>query len=69
MAKPASIRSRKHAPGVHPFLGTSLVALSALTTVSTAVAQTAPQETKTLEEVSVKASRTSSFKAEEWASK
>ncbi|OGA82457.1 MAG: TonB-dependent receptor [Burkholderiales bacterium RIFCSPHIGHO2_01_FULL_63_240] len=68
MAKPASIRSRKHAPGVHPFLGTSLVALSALTTVSTAVAQTAPQETKTLEEVSVKASRTSSFKAEESAS-
>lgn len=68
MAKPASIRSRKHAPGVHPFLGTSLVALSALTTVPTAVAQTAPLETKTLEEVSVKASRTSSFKAEESAS-
>lgn len=68
MAKQASIRSRKHALGVHPFIGTSLVALGALSSASIAVAQTAPQDTKTLEEVTVKASRASSFKAEASAS-
>lgn len=70
MAQHPSIRSRKHAPGVHPILGTSLVALSALAAASNAHAQAAAaaQEAKTLEEVSVKASRTSSYKAEESAS-
>lgn len=72
MAKHPSIRSRKHAPGVHPLLGTSLVALSALATASAAHAQaTATQEEgKTLEAVAVKASRVTqqSFKADESAS-
>lgn len=70
MAQHPSIRSRKHAPGVHPLLGTSLVALSALATASAAHAQaTATQEEgKTLEAVSVKASRVNSFKVEESAS-
>lgn len=70
MAQHPSIRSRKHAPGVHPLLGTSLVALSALATASAAHAQaTATQEEgKTLEAVSVKASRVTSFKVEESAS-
>lgn len=69
MAKQAPIRSRKHAPGVHPILGTSLVALSALATASAAHAQAAAQEEgKTLEAVSVKASRVNSFKVDESAS-
>ncbi len=71
MAKQPSIRSRKHAPGVHPFLGTSLVALSALATASAAHAQaqaTSQEEGKTLEAVSVKASRVNSFKVDESAS-
>jgi len=69
MAQHPSIRSRKHAPGVHPILGTSLVALSALAAASNAHAQAAAaQEAKTLEEVSVKASRVNSFKVEESAS-
>lgn len=69
MAKQPSIRSRKHTQGMHPFLGTSLVALGALTAASNAGAQAgAAQEGKALEEVSVKASRLTSFKADESAS-